>query len=763
MSSKGVIPAFVAYGAAIVLIGAAMLLIFVFSFKNNMEITISDKIADGLSSINYFYLTEKNINEFAQVLIDITAKESGERCGGVDCYSWTGSYPSYDDLRNKFEEALRGKITGFPAQIGNGGRISFAPPRISGLEMDENNVKISMFPQQVYRKTDSFSVNSSSENVLETEKQIRYLLLAKIGQKLYGNGTYARDWGRIYVNSGTFDCDNDGTAEKAVSGKKLSEAGADGCKIMSIDFDTADISWSGMGDYCKGKQTTAYEPGVNAGRVEGGKLYVQIDNLLEYSLVCGIGGADGLASVSGSYGEVSKSSESIQPVCTEEEAGADAWQKARMEEKINAILNALSSTLKGEYAGIDVQASAKIGSADSYRSSDSQPDWTVTCGNKKPGGCSCRSDPDPARNIPQYCKTGNICGQQSSFSVKRTGECMGSCDSGGWSYYDASGELGYCCPAEYPVFDSYTQKCFSSSTETLKIEKISNVPPPGMRSACDCTYLEVTPPWYAICPINYPDCISTPSPDSRGNCGWSYSNDRTRDDYSYSCEYRGDTNEGSATISASYPVSRSSDTTTNEYSVFDSWGNSKFYEEGISEYTYGSGSKKYNYWCKLDAYFKFTFTPDISFKIIDTAGDKIVKKGTTNFDSLYFAVKFKPAEPYVMGESAAAPPKPIQGPPHPPAAQKACAETAGQACEASCSGGKTAGVGKCGSGICCKPATNTCISQSGTCDIWASCPADKPLEVPKSSIADCAESNKKCCKPQQSTIVITGEGKDIII
>ncbi|MFZ3077605.1 MAG: hypothetical protein WA139_04070 [Candidatus Aenigmatarchaeota archaeon] len=713
MSSKGVIPAFVAYGAAFVLIVAAMLLIFVFSFKNNMEITISDKIADGISSINYFYLTEKNINEFAQIVTEITAKESGEACGGVDCYAWTAGYPSYNDLRGKFEEALRGKITGFPAQIGNGGRISFAPPRISGLEMDENQVKISMFPQQVYRKTDSFLVNSSSEIVLETEKQTRYLLLARIGQRLYGNGTYVRDWGKVYVNSGKFDCG--GIAKSVASRTRLSSrADLAGCKILDINFDVDDSSWNSYKNNCYNIANSA-DPGEFAGKVEGGKVYVQIDSLLEKSLICGISGAtdetDGLASVSGSYGEVSKSSESVQPVCTEEEAGADAWQKAKMEEKIQPILDALSSSVEAEAIGIDVQSSAKIGTENSYTPAGSQSGWSESCGSMyydTCGGC-------PSNAL--YCKSGDVCGLQASFNCYGCGSCQRRVDGKKTtltSYCLKDAVSGYCCPAEYPVFDSYTKKCFSSSEETLKIEKINKVPPPGSQSACGCAYGLVTPPWYAICPINYPDCISKPSPDSGGNCGWSYSNGRTRDDYSYSCEYRGGANEGSATISASYSVSRSSDTTTTDYSVFDSWGNSKSYEEGISIYTSGSGSNKYNYWCKLGAYFKFIFTPDITFKIIDTAGDKIVEKGTTNFENLYFAVKFKPAAPYVIGDPDFVPPT-----------EYTCTKTSGQTCEAgaACSSGKTSGSGTCESGkVCCKPASNG-----------------------------------------ESKIVITGEGKDITI
>jgi len=276
---------------------------------------------------------------------------------------------------------------------------------------------------------------------------------------------------------------------------------------------------------------------------------------------------------------------------------------------------------------------------------------------------------------------------------------MGSCDSGGWSYYDASGELGYCCPAEYPVFDSYTKKCFSSSDETLKIEKISKVPPPGSKSACECSYGTVSPPWYAICPINYPDCIPTPSPDSIGNCKWKYFNDRTTDDYSYSCEYRGGANDGSTTISASYSFSRSSSgTDTTEYSpVYSSWGDSKFQEGGKVVYTYGSGTTKTNWWCKLGAYFKFTFTPDITFRITDTASNKIVKKGTTDFEDLYFAVKFKPAAPYVIGDPDFVPPT-----------EYTCEKTSGQTCEtSSCPSGKTSGSGTCDSGkICCRPASS---------------------------------------------------------
>ncbi len=686
MSSKGVIAAFVGAGGAIILIAGAILLIFIFTLYNSKEITISDKIADGLSSINYYYLTEKNINEFAQIVTEITAKELGEACGGFDCYSWSATVPSYQDLRDKFESELRGKITGFPKNIGNLGRLNFAPPKIKGLEMDENHVKISLDAQQVYRKTDSFFVNASSESGLEIDKQIRYLLLAKIGQMLYGNGTYAREWSKVFVNSGTFDCDGDGAAEKTISGKKLSEAGVNGCKIFSIDFDVDDRNadgnskWSGMGDYCKGKQTTIYEPGVYAGKVESNKLYVQIDNLLEYSLICGIESTDGLASVVDTKGEVSKSGKS-QVSCDVKEAGADAWQKAGLtgnQGKIQKILDALAASLSPAYPGIYIQSSAQIGSAGSYEAADTQNGWDVPCGNRQPGGCPFASCADrfpdllqPTANIPQYCRSGDVCTKESSLLAKSdpSSDCCNVCNKCGRRRYVVSGEPGYCCPKEYPVFDSYTKTCGSGSEENLKIEVVNKIPPLGSRNACDCAYKDVS--------SSYSDI--DPKPDTNGDCSWSYSNERTKKGYSFSCDYNGNANSGYEIISAYYGDSSSSNCGLVEKKfdpVVRKWENGIFAEQETYGYTPCSkdaGEYDYTYSCKLGAYFKFTFTPDISFKIIDSTL-KVVKKGgavggeTPRFEDLYMAVKFKPQQSYQIGPDSSAPPKPAQGTPHAPAA-----------------------------------------------------------------------------------------------
>lgn len=647
MSSKGVVPAFVIYGAAMVLIGAAMLLIFVFSFYNNMEITVSDKIADGLSSINYFYLTEKNINEFAQIVTEITAKELGERCGGFDCYLWSANNPSYKDLRDKFESELRGKITGFPAQIGNGGRISFAPPRISGLEMDESNVKISLFPQQVYRKTSSFFVNASSDKQTEIDKNIRYLLLARIGQKLYTNGTYVRDSGRIWINSGSFDCNGDGKTDKTISTRtRLSDSSLNGCKILDIDFNVDDLDgsgnskWNSYGTNCYNIANNT-DAGINAGKVEGEKIYVQIDSLLEKSLICGIDGTDGLASIVNVYGETSKHGEGYNPSCSIDDAKNNAWQNAGIDTKINSILNALKNQISESYSGISITHAINLNLQSGETIEKTPSPWSETC--------SCTF---------YDCGTGTACKSSQYCKVTR-------CDN----------NLPASCAAEY-------------------------------------------------------------------GSGWCSS--------ANSCSYSGDTNEGS--------ISRTnSDVCTGSLhwrSTSKNWYIIGYFLETEEYRACGSYCYTPDYYCRIGAYFKFTFTPDITFKITDTAGNKIVKKGTTNFEDLYFAVKFKPSSPYVIGDPNYIPPT-----------EYTCEKTSGQTCETSCSAsGKTSGSGTCKSGICCKPATaNTCISQGGTCNIWASCPADKPLEVPKSSITDCTESNKKCCKLQESKIIITGEGKDITI
>ncbi len=83
-----------------------------------------------------------------------------------------------------------------------------------------------------------------------------------------------------------------------------------------------------------------------------------------------------------------------------------------------------------------------------------------------------------------------------------------------------------------------------------------------------------------------------------------------------------------------------------------SWGGGIYSESRQDSYRYtsssGSSYSSTTYSCNLAAYFKFTFTPDISFRIIDS-NQKIVEKGTTNFENLLFAVKFKPASAYVVG------------------------------------------------------------------------------------------------------------------
>lgn len=647
---KGLIHGVVVAAAVVGLLTSLLIVGVLLKFYSDSEKKLSDRVADGLSSINYFYLSEKNINEFTQIVTEITAKELGEQCGGFNCYSWTAGNPTVGDLEAKFKDTLKGKITGFPEKVGAGGRIKFTPPSDVSISMSENNIKTGMKYHKLSAERGSFKVEAGmpDSQKLIIDKNIRYLLLAKIGQKLYGNGTYVRDWSKVYVNSGKFDCNNDGIAEKTISTKTQLSSRADlsGCKILDINFNVDDIEggnskWNSYATNCYNIANSS-DAGAFAGKVENNRIYVQIDSLLEKSLICGIDGTDGLASVTDTYGQVSKSSSSGYPTCTEPEAGANAWQRADMQGKIQTILNALASFIEAGQTQIDVQTSAKIGSANSYRTSDSQSGWTVNCGSRKPGGCSCPSDTDPCRDIPQYCKIGDACGQQSSFSCKRSGECCGSCRKCGWTLYTGEGEIGYCCPAETPVFDSYTKTCLASSEENLKIEKVNRVPPPGSKTACDSCREWIYP--------NYGSDTGNPS------CSWHNENIGTfcswRSDYS--CTYSGNPNSGSTTTSADYWWGGMS-ACGNQHRTLSrqqSWDSGIFSETRHDYWRSWKDESDYTsetYSCTLGAYFKFTFTPDISFKIVDTAQGKIVKKGTTDFEDLYFQVKFKPSSPYVIG------------------------------------------------------------------------------------------------------------------
>ncbi len=608
MSNKGFVP--IGYAAGIVLIVAALMIIVLFGFHSRTEISISDKIADGLSSINYYYLTEKNINEYMQIVTEITAKELGEQCGGFDCYSWGANNPAYKDLRDKFEETLRGKITGFPEQIGNGGRMSLKSPRISGLEMDEEHVKISMFPQQVYRDTKSFFVNASAEKPSEIDKQIRYLLLAKIGQRLYGNGTYARDSGRIWINSGKFDCDDDGKADKTINAKtKLSGAGLDGCKILDVNFNIDELDgdgkskWNGYRAKCYGIQNSN-DPGKFAGKVESEKLYAQIDGMLEKSLVCGIGGTDGLASITDVKGESSKSGKSEQ-TCAADEAKLNAWQNAGIDSKISSILGALKTQISETYPGITIDALA--------------------------------------------------------------------------------------------------------STEIESAENVEGKTPLG-KSACDKCKEWKYPP----------DGQPAQGNAEKPSCAWHNENSGTfcwwKSDYN--CKYSGSEKTGNTDTTGEYLWGGSS-MCGNQHETLDrkqSWSpglfsetESKYARSWKGDIDFSSGT----YSCRVTAYFKFTFTPDISFRIADSTL-KVVKKGTTDFEDLHFAVKFKPGSPYAVGG-------PSDDAFIPPATEYTCAKTSGQSCETDC-----AKSGK--------------VSGSGTC-----------------------ETGKACCKSAENKIVISGEGKDITI
>ncbi|TRZ55140.1 hypothetical protein D4Q76_01045 [archaeon] len=542
----------VVIAAAVIGLLVSMLIVAVlFKFYSDNEKKLSDRVYSGLSSINYFYLTEKNINEFAQIVTEITAKELGEACGGFDCYSWSANNPSYKDLRDKFESELRGKITGFPAQIGNGGSLNFAPPKIAGLEMDEGRVKISLDAQQVYKKTNSFFVNASSENGLEINKQIRYLLLARIGQKLYGNGTYVRDWNKVWINSGKFDC---GGITKSIAARTQLSSRADltGCKILDVNFDVDNIEsgnskWNSYNTNCYNIANST-DAGANAGKVEGGKIYAQIDSLLEKSLICGIDGTDGLASIndfegtqtdSKSYSGSDDCSESRKSVsCTKEGAVMDTdW--VNLDSKINNVLSKLEKTVSSVYlTGLNLDVAA----AASYAKS-----WELNA----------YKTPENHYGSCEGTASGNAEAGSCSYSYDKTtssGSCTSSCGNqqSSYSYSHIKNHHEYEWDKKH--YYQYLYDCSRSG---------------GCRSYSCCAY----------------SC----------NCG----------------------KDGCSTC---YQTCYST-----SYSTSETWS------------------------CKYTGNYKFTLSDfEIVVKITDPT-IKIVKKGTTDFENLYFAVKFKPSAPYVIG------------------------------------------------------------------------------------------------------------------
>ncbi len=576
---KGQIQGVVLAAAGIGLLAVMLFIGVLLGFYSDSEKKLSDRVYYGLSSINYFYATEKNINEFAQIVTEITAKELGEACGGFDCYSWSANNPSYKGLRDKFESELREKITGFPAQIGNGGRISFAPPKIAGLEMDESNVKISLAYHSAYRQTDTFLVNASATKTLEAEKNIRYLLLARIGQRLYGNGTYVRDWGKVFVNWGKFDCNNDGdsgdTGETISAKTKLSDSSLNNCKILDIDFSIDDVDgsgnskWNSMRTNCY-SITNSSDSGINAGKVEGGKIYAQIDSLLEKSLICGIDGTGGLASLNDFVGETSGTAsvgtdsncrtKPSDPKCSREDA-VKTTDYVNLESRTSAVLASLKPLVD---AGSGTSVEFALTSSKSYETDTSAPvpktskcsDYSGSCN----GGCT------------EISNTGDVCSSGAgsiTYSCKRYAE---------WHKYDNSCmEKVWTGMGNWPWRIDITG-CFEKKDISIK-DNWQNGEYSHLKDNCYGTYTCV-----------WDRCIDC------GDCGGACGN--------YCCLIHG------------YSMSKS--------------------------YVYEKS-------CEYKGNFKFTLTPDITFKITDTAGGKIVKKGTTDFENLYFAVKFKPSEPYVIG------------------------------------------------------------------------------------------------------------------
>ncbi len=356
---KGVAP-IITVGVLIGAIIIGFILIFLHNFYSSTEMKLSDRIAGGLSTINYYYLSEKNMNEFLKIVTEITAKELGEKCGGFEC-NWHANLPSIEEIKNKFKETLKGKITSYPEFIGNGGRIKVTPPSNINTIVSDYIITTTMKPQSFSFERKKSIIKSYLKGTVEIKKPIRYLKIAKLSRRFYANGTYVRDSNKIYVNSGDFDCDNDGNAEKHISNSLLSSSGVDGCKIKNINFNVNEVN--SLKTECEGI-TNSKNPGKYAGFVSGGRIHVRIDNMFRYSLLCGIGSSEGLAGINdfqGTYTETqsysgsSDCSEGRKTVsCTAQKAVKDTdW--IRLDSKINNIISSLKSVFTNEYLnGIDI-------------------------------------------------------------------------------------------------------------------------------------------------------------------------------------------------------------------------------------------------------------------------------------------------------------------------------------------------------------------------------------------------------------------------
>jgi len=382
MSDKGFAWLLIVVPSLLVLVGFIIVLL---GITTNQEIKLYDKVHSGLSVINYFYLSEKNIKEFIPLVIETTAKELGEICGGYDCPQpedcyWTTGCPTLDNSKEKYNNTLIGKINGFPKNIGTLGELNFTPPNVTKISFSDNWINLSAKSHIVERQEEYFSVNATGDDT-SVSKEIRYLLLLKVGRLLFEKGNYPITWGgtkTIYFESGSTG------------------------------------NW--RYDYCNNLRNT------KPIQISNYNINMPVDNFLEEAIKCGVDDVDGLASIDDFYGERTESGNSNVD-CLRTEALADT-KYSDVDDKVNDVIKKLDEIFEELYPDMNFAISTRI--SDSGTNCDvgnycfdTNLDKSVPSSDSGCGTCNSYCSPGSCTSDTTSCSC--------SFSQCTSGKCGGSC------------------------------------------------------------------------------------------------------------------------------------------------------------------------------------------------------------------------------------------------------------------------------------------------------------------------------------------------
>ncbi len=162
-------------------------------FSVTEHATVRDEQAILLSALNLYHAQLQVLRSSAELEAKLLARDLGIRRGGVyelcKVRTWNSSCPSLEELKDYYKRLFVERLA-ISRELGEAGQIKSREPELVSINLSENCVRASFTPFTIWYEDPKLKFNISSNELIEIESKIRYLLLLEIGQLLVKSGEY---------------------------------------------------------------------------------------------------------------------------------------------------------------------------------------------------------------------------------------------------------------------------------------------------------------------------------------------------------------------------------------------------------------------------------------------------------------------------------------------------------------------------------------------------------------------------------------------